>query len=190
MKRIFAASVLATLMAVSAQAQNSGLTAAGSNFTGPGGGGGGVTGTVGAFLPSPAGGTSGGGFTAGTGMPSGGTASSFSGATAPANVQVGNLTVSVSANAQQAVAGAVVNGNVAGFTTSLGGAVPTTQAAALGNALASLGTDARGGSPVAFASALSNAIAAFNAAVNAIPAGTAVPQSLIAARALIAGYYQ
>lgn len=188
MKRIFAVSVLATLMAVSAQAQSTGLTAVGSNFSGPGGGGGGVTGTVGAYLPSPAGGT-GGGFSAGTGMPSGGPAAGFAGATASTNVQLGNLTVSVSADAQNAVAGAVVSGSTTAFTQSLSAAVPATQATALGNALVALGTDARGGSPVSFATALSNAIAAFNAAVNAMPAGTGVPQSLIAARALIASYY-
>lgn len=192
MKRIIAVSVLATLVAVSAQAQsqgnpNTGLQAAGSNFTGPGGGGGGASGTVGAFLPA-IGGTA-GGFSPSTGMP-GGSTGGFSNPTGAVQVQVGGLSVAVSPPAQQAAAGAIVSGNVAGFTNSLGNAVPGPAATALGNSLAALGDGARGGNFVAFAVALQNAIAAFNAAVNAMAPGTPVPQSLIAARALIAGYYQ
>jgi hypothetical protein len=112
-------------------------------------------------------------------------------------VSVGGLSVSISAAAQQAVGNAVVSGNAAGFVSSLGGAVPAAQAQALGGALSGLGDamrslSTRGGGAVAtgaVTTALNNAIAAFNAAVSALPAGSPVPQSLIAARALIAGYY-
>lgn len=188
MKRMMGTGLVAMLLAVTVQAQGTGLTAAGSNFTGPGGGGSGTSSTIGAFLPTTV--TSTGGFSGSTGMPTGGPGASFATATAPANVQVGNLSVSVPADAQQAAAGAVTSGNTAAFTASLGTAVPGPQAAALGSALSSLGDGARTSNPVQFATALGNAIAAFNAAVNAMPPGTPVPASLIAARALIASYYQ
>lgn len=193
MKRILAAGALAAMISVSAQGQNSGLAADGSNFTGPGGGGGGATSTVGAFLPTASSGAGGGSLPSGLPSASGG----FATATGPANVSVGGLSVSISAAAQQAVGNAVVSGNTAGFVSSLGGAVPSTQAQALGGALSGLGTAMRalsggdGGAAAvgAVTTALNNAIAAFNAAVSALPPGSPVPQSLIAARALIAGYY-
>lgn len=187
MKRILAVGMLAAVVAASVQAQGTGLTAQGSNFTGPGGGGSGATATVGAYLPTsiPSVGV------APNGMPRGGGVASFPTATAPANVTIGSganaVTVEIPAAAQQAAAGAIVSGNVTGFVQSLGSSVPTAQATALGNALAALGTQlASSANPSA---TLSTAIQAFNDAVNALPAGSAVPASLVAARALIAGYY-
>src|SRR5512137_2317099 len=105
MKRMMGVGLVAMLLAVTGQAQNTGLTAAGSNFTGPGGGGGGATATVGAFLPT---------FTGGVSIARGGqslASARFVGATAPANVTLGSganaITVSVPASAQQAVANAL-----------------------------------------------------------------------------------
>ncbi|MBM3908607.1 MAG: hypothetical protein FJ363_11115 [Gemmatimonadetes bacterium] len=192
MKRMMGTGLVAMLLAVTVQAQNSGLVAAGSNFSGPGGGGGGATGTVGAFLPI--------GFTnsfipASNGMPParGGVSSGFLGATGSANVRVGNITVPVDAAAQNAVANAVVSGNVNGFVQSLGSGMPPAAALALGNALNAVGQANRdwlsNGNSAALYVVLNNAVQAFNAAVNALPAGAPVPQSLIAARALLGGYY-
>src|SRR3989304_5677234 len=78
------------VVATSVQAQTSGLTAAGSNFTGPGGGGGGATGSVGAFLPASSGSYTWGGANGG---PRYGVAAGFANATGPAAVTVGSITV-------------------------------------------------------------------------------------------------
>lgn len=187
MKRILAVGVLAAVMAATAQGQ---LMAAGSNFTGPGGGGGGATATVGAFLPTATVAVTMGG------LPSNSSAASFFSATAPANVTVGSgsnsVTVSVSVEAQRSAAGAVSSAaNVSAFVSSLTG-VPTAQAQALGNALAQIGEAAGrntyGTTGGQLFTAVNNAIQAYNNAVNALPAGAPVPQSLIAARAILAGY--
>jgi len=192
--------VLAAAFAASSQAQNSGLTAAGSNFSGPGGGGGGATGSVGAFLPAGANGTIAWGNMS-TGMPRYGAGGSFATATGPTNVTIGSgansITVSVSAAAQRSAAGAVTGSGVASFVSSLTG-VSGAAAQALGDALSSLGAAFRGGvgykgqamgGTGTISTAVSNAIAAFNAAVNSLPAGSPVPESLVAARVLISGYY-
>lgn len=182
MKRILAVGILAAAMAGTAQAQ---LMAAGSNFTGPGGGGAGTSGTIGAYIPNV-----GGSFIySSTGMPSAGEASGFSRATGPANVTVGGVTVSIDAESQAAAALAVTDGNSVPFLGSLGTAVPGPAAQALAQALVSLGMHARAGNNALFTAALASAVDAFNAAINAMAPGTAVPQSLIAARAIIAGYY-
>ena len=192
MKRILAMGLMAAVVATSVQAQNSGLTAAGSNFTGPGGGGGGATGSVGAFLPASSGSYTWGGANGG---PRYGVAAGFANATGPAAVTVGSITVTVSAAAQLAASNAVTAGNVSAFVESLGSAMPPAAAAALGNALSALGSAARAAqadfwnASDAVGPALENAIAQFRAAVNALPAGAAVPESLIAARAVISGYY-
>lgn len=187
MKRIMAVGVFAAVMAASAQGQSSGLTAAGSNFTGPGGGGSGFSGTIGAFVPAMVTQTRFGAV----GLPTQVTSS--------ANVQVGNLTVTVDAASRNAVASAVSGGNSAAFVSSLAG-VPAAQAQALGLALTSLGaaisaylggSDRSYGSPnlVAARSNLGAAITALNNAINAMPTGTPVPNALVAARALIYSYY-
>ncbi len=190
MKRILAVGVLAATVAATAQGQNSGLMAAGSNFTGPGGGGGGATATVGSFLP-----TATAAVTIG-GLPNGSSVAAFFNATVPANVTVGSgnnsVTVVVSVDAQRSAAGAVSSSaNVSAFVSSLTG-VPAAQAQALGNALAQIGQAAGrntyGTTGGRLFSAVNNAIQAYNNAVNALPAGAPVPQSLIAARAILAGY--
>lgn len=188
MKRIMAVGILAAMVAATAQGQ----AGAESNRTGPGGGGGGVTGTIGAFLPTATGGIG----TFANGMPTGGNVGGFATATAPATVTIGNVSVSVSPQAQQAAAAPVVSGNTALFVASLGNAVPPAQAQGLATALANLGNAMRAVPTrrgvaqitVPARNALNSAIAAFNDAVNAIPAGTPVPESLIAARALLAAY--
>lgn len=198
MKRIMAVGVLAMMVAASAQGQNSGLMAAGSNFTGPGGGGGGATGTIGAFLPGN------GGLsmvtTSGGGLPFFGGGAGFATATAPATVTIGSgansISVTVSASDQQAAAGPIISAaNISAFVSSLTG-VPGVQAQALGNALSTLGNAIRsvtgGRSSISYPqtrAAITAAIDAFNAATSSLPAGSPVPGSLVAARALIAGYY-
>jgi len=187
MKRIMGTGLVAMLLAVTVQAQGTGLTAAGSNFTGPGGGGGGASGTIGAFVPSTVEVT----FFGARGLPRP--------VVGPTNIQVGNITVSVDAASRNAVTTAVTGGDATAFVSALAG-VPTSQAQALGGALASLGSairawgssdDRRFGSPssVAARGALGAAISRLNEAIAAMPTGTPVPNALIAARALISSYY-
>lgn len=187
MKRILTVGVLAAVLAATAQGQNSGLTAAGSNFTGPGGGGGGASGTIGAFVPTTVTQT----LFGANGLPST--------VTGPTNVRVGSVTVAVDAASRNAVTAAVAGGNATAFVTAIAG-VPATQAQALGVALTSLGSaiqayltgsDRSYNSPnlVAARGALGTAITRLNDAINAMPAGTPVPSALIAARALIFSYY-
>jgi len=200
MKRILAMGVLATVVATSLQAQVT--KGAGSNFTGPGGGGAGVTGGLGAFNPTIAGSSIGGG-----GFSGGPTISSFAGASGPTIVNLGSganrISVTVSASDQRAVASAVGGGtpnntpNTAAFLASLGTFGSTPQGQALANALAAFGNarntfiQSRGsGSTLVVArTALISAVNAFNDAVQALPAGATVPPSMIAARALLGNMY-
>jgi hypothetical protein len=190
MKRMMQAGLLVAGMALTVQAQ---ITAAGSNFTGPGGGGSGVSSTIGGYVP----GLSSTYFGVG-GNPGGATIAGYSGATSPTTVTLGSgtnsLQVTISASDQNA-AGATLSGNPSStaFLQSLGAFGSTPAAQSLANALTQLGAARNayvsGGGYGQATSALQNAINAFNAAVQALPTGSAVPGSLIAARALIAGLY-
>lgn len=188
MKRMMQAGLLVAAIAMTVQAQ---ITAAGSNFTGPGGGGSGTSGTIGAYIPQAGGPVA--PVNTASGMPGVGVAGSMQNATGPANVTISGVTISVDAASQQAAASAITSNNPAAFIASLGTAVPGPAAQALGQAMGRLGTSARAftsdATMPAFISALTSAVDAFNAAINAMPVGTPVPASLIAARAIIAGYY-
>lgn len=173
MKRILAVGMLAAVVAATAQGQ---LTAAGSNFTGPGGGGGGVSSTIGAYVPLS-------GF--GTVATINRVLSGFRGSSAPVNITVGTVTVSVDAATQRSAAGVILGTvSVASFAATLTG-VPSSEAQALGSAMRSL----RGAIQTELAGRMVAVIDAFNAAINAMPTGTPIPPAIIAARALILGTY-
>ena len=146
MKRILSAGVLALVLSGTALAQGG----SGSDFTGPGGAGAGLGGSLGAFLPSPNGLAPGSGINVGNRM----------------SAARGNSSVAV---ANRLVGGALTNapGAVTALTSSLTASnVGSTQASALATALAAFGS----------APTLANlqaAVTAYNDAVRSMPAGTA-----------------
>jgi hypothetical protein len=168
---------VALLATTTAEAQN------GSDYSGPGGAGGGVGASLGLGVPSGRGGA----LTRGTG--GGGLSATFRSTTAslnsgqPQTLSIGGQSVTVPGSALQQV-GAVLGGaspaNVTALVRSLaGGGIGSGPANTLAGALATLG--ASGGSFVALVAAVN----AYNAAVGALPAGQPAPPSLLAVRAAL-----
>lgn len=186
MKRIFAVGAIALLIGGTAQAQTGG---SGSGSSGPGGSGAGVGGSIGAFIPMPGGGPGVGGEGGGAGggpMANNvnGVATSFSSG-GNVTTNIGGTNVSVPQAASQNV-GQILQGNAnaaSSFTAALTGTIGAGPAGALAQALATLG------SAPTFSNLVS-AVNAYNAAVAALPAGTAVPAQLLAARAALQRMYR
>ncbi len=174
MKRIFAVGAMALLIAGTAQAQGG----SGSDHSGPGGAGAGVGGSLGAFLPTPS--TGGGGMGGGpTGNNVNGVSTSFQ-AGGNVTTTVGGATVPVPATAAAQVGG-TLSGNAtqsAAFVSGLSGTIGSGPATALAQALQALGASPSFLTLVA-------AVNAYNAAVNALPAGAQPPAQLLAARAAL-----
>jgi hypothetical protein len=177
----FALGAVALLATATAEAQN------GSDYSGPGGAGGGIGASLGLGVPLGRGGAL-------TGGPGGrGLSATFRSTTAslnsgqPQTLSIGGQSVTVPGPALQQV-GAVLGGaspaNVTALVRSLAaGGVGSGPANALAGALATLGATlgATGGS---FA-ALVDAVNAYNAAVLALPAGQPAPPALLAVRAAL-----
>lgn len=185
MKRLLAVGAIALLIGGTAQAQSG----SGSGASGPGGAGSGTGGMIGAFIPAPGGGPGVGAEGGGAGFGPmaaniNGVATSFAaGGNVTTNIGGTNVTVPQAASVQ---VGQMLGGNVAAqssFTAALTGSVGAVPAAALADALTTLG-----GAPT-FANLLS-AVNAFNAAVAALPAGAPVPAQLLAARAALGRMYR
>lgn len=191
MTRMIGVGALLVALAGSVQAQGS-TGGSGSDFSGVGGAGGGTGGSLGIGVP---GGTSGSGTGTGTGTGgTGGSApvtggggvstvgSSLAGNTGGITLTVGGAQVNVPAAAVQAVGQALATPTpqaAANFVSLLqAGGVPSAPSTALGQALTALG------STPTFANLVS-AVQAYNAAVQALPAGAAPPAALLAARAAL-----
>lgn len=155
MKRILAAGVLGLVLSGSALAQGG----SGSDHTGPGGGGSGWGGTIGAFMPLP------------NGMAGG------------SGINVGNRMAAARGNSPMAQASREVGGVLSGTAGAVGtlsasltaGGVPAAQSNALAQAFATFS-----GAPTL--SNLVAAVEAYNAAVRAMPAGTRASPALRMAR--------
>jgi hypothetical protein len=200
LSRIIGAPALLLLLALQvtvpghAQAQGSG-GGSGSDFSGPGGAGGGTGGSLGIGVPGGNAGSGAGSTTGtGTGTATGGGApitggggvstvgSGFARNTGGITLTVGGASVTVPASVVQAV-GQTLSAPTPQATTAFvdlltAGGVPGAPSSALGQALSALG------STPTFAT-LVNAVQAYNAAVQALPAGASPPPALLAARAAL-----
>lgn len=177
MKSILAVGALALVFSGSALAQGG----AGSDHTGPGGAGAGVSGTTGAYMPILSGSGTGAGPNAANVH---GIATSFSSGAA-VTMTMGGQTVTVPA-AAAATVGSMLLGNTnstTAFTSSLAGVVGTSAAATLAQALVIVGASPNYGN-------LLIAVNAYNAAVAALPAGQQPPAALLAARAALLRMYR
>ena len=152
MKRILAAGVLGLVLSGSALAQQGG---SGSDHTGPGGGGSGLGGNVGAFMPLP------------NGMASG------------SGINVGNRMAAATGNSPMAQASREVGGALTGTAGAVGnltasliaGGVPSGPSTSLSQALGTFS-----GAPTLANLVL--AVQAYNDAVRAMPAGTRASPAL------------